>query len=297
VDIPATSAAIPGTLVLRDSSGNFSLSAGGIADNTTFLRGDNTWATPSGAVTLTGDVTGSGTGSFATTLSASGAAAGTYRSVTVDAKGRVTAGTNPTTLSGYVITDAASSTHVHSGADITSGTVSTARLGSGTADTTTFLRGDGAWSAPSAVPTGAIIPFGMNSAPSGWLACEGAAVSRSTYADLFTAIGVTHGAGDGSTTFNVPDLRGIFIRGAGTQTIAGTSYSGTHATKQRDAFQGHRHGVTHDALKSGGSSVATSGSSVSVGSAAITTQKRLCWVCWSSWLTGITLLKSFGKMS
>jgi phage-related tail fiber protein len=65
-------------------------------------------ATSSG-VTLTGDVTGSGTGSFAATLSNSGVTAGTYRSVTVDAKGRVTAGTNPTTLAGYGITDAVTS--------------------------------------------------------------------------------------------------------------------------------------------------------------------------------------------
>ena len=74
-------------------------------------------------ITLTGDVTGSGTGSFAATLSASGVTAGTYASVTVDAKGRVTAGTatqawstitaTPTTLTGYGITDAATSTHVH----------------------------------------------------------------------------------------------------------------------------------------------------------------------------------------
>jgi microcystin-dependent protein len=45
-------------------------------------------------------------------------------------------------------------------------------------------------------------------APSGWLLCAGQAVSRSTYADLFTAISTTYGAGDGSTTFNLPDLRG-----------------------------------------------------------------------------------------
>jgi phage-related tail fiber protein len=57
-------------------------------------------------ITLTGDVLGSGTGSFATSLAASGVVAGTYKSVTVDVKGRVTAGTNPTTLSGYGITDA-----------------------------------------------------------------------------------------------------------------------------------------------------------------------------------------------
>lgn len=49
--------------------------------------------------------------------------------------------------------------------------------------------------------------------PSGWLKCNGAAVSRSTYAALFTAIGTQFGSGDGSTTFNVPDLRGEFVRG------------------------------------------------------------------------------------
>lgn len=69
----------------------------------TTLSGSNTGDQ---TITLTGDVTGTGTGSFAATLSNSGATAGTYRSVTVDAKGRVTAGTNPTTLAGYGITDA-----------------------------------------------------------------------------------------------------------------------------------------------------------------------------------------------
>lgn len=63
-------------------------------------------------ITLTGDATGSGTGSFAVTLAASGVGAGTYRSVTVDTKGRVTGGTNPTTLAGYGITDAATQAYV-----------------------------------------------------------------------------------------------------------------------------------------------------------------------------------------
>jgi len=63
-------------------------------------------STASGSMTLTGDVTGTGTGTVATTLAASGVTAGTYKSVTVDAKGRVTAGTNPTTLAGFGITDA-----------------------------------------------------------------------------------------------------------------------------------------------------------------------------------------------
>lgn len=68
------------------------------------------YLTQNAPTTLTGDVTGTGTGTFAVTLAPSGVSAGTFRSVTVDAKGRVTAGTNPTTLSGYGITDALGST-------------------------------------------------------------------------------------------------------------------------------------------------------------------------------------------
>lgn len=63
------------------------------------------------------------------------------------------------------------------------------------------------------VPSGAVMPFARNSAPTGWLEADGAAVSRTTYAALFAAIGTTFGAGNGSTTFNLPDLRGEFVRG------------------------------------------------------------------------------------
>lgn len=61
-------------------------------------------------------------------------------------------------------------------------------------------------------PTGSIIAFPTASAPTGWLLCDGTAVSRTTYANLFSLIGITHGQGDGSTTFNVPDYRGRFLR-------------------------------------------------------------------------------------
>ena len=57
-------------------------------------------------------------------------------------------------------------------------------------------------------PTGAVSPFGGATAPSGWLLCNGAAVSRATYADLFAVVGTTFGSGNGSTTFNVPDMAG-----------------------------------------------------------------------------------------
>ncbi|QDP66985.1 MAG: putative tail fiber protein [Prokaryotic dsDNA virus sp.] len=61
--------------------------------------------------------------------------------------------------------------------------------------------------------TGMVAPFAMSTAPGGWLECDGSAVSRSVYANLFSTIGTVHGAGNGSTTFNLPDLRGEFIRG------------------------------------------------------------------------------------
>jgi microcystin-dependent protein len=62
-------------------------------------------------------------------------------------------------------------------------------------------------------PAGAVLAFAMQTPPSGWLECDGTAVSRSTYAALFAAIGTVYGGGDGSTTFNLPDLRAYFIRG------------------------------------------------------------------------------------
>lgn len=72
------------------------------------------------------------------------------------------------------------------------------------------------------IQAGTIGYFGMSSAPTGWLKCNGAAISRTTYSDLFAAISTTFGSGDGSTTFDLPDLRGEFIRalddGAGIDT-------------------------------------------------------------------------------
>jgi microcystin-dependent protein len=91
------------------------------------------------------------------------------------------------------------------------------------------------------VPAGAVQAFAMNSAPTGWLAADGTAVSRSTYAALFSAIGTTYGAGDGSTTFALPDLRGYFVRGSGTN--SDSTAAGTFGAKQAHAFESHRHFV------------------------------------------------------
>ena len=63
------------------------------------------------------------------------------------------------------------------------------------------------------VPSGTVINFSGATAPTGYLECDGAAISRTTYSKLFTAINTLYGTGDGSSTFNTPDLRGEFIRG------------------------------------------------------------------------------------
>lgn len=78
---------------------------------------------------------------------------------------------------------------------------------------------------------GFIKPFARNTVPDGYLYCDGSAVSRTTYSELFAAIGTIYGAGDGSTTFNVPDLRGYFLRGDG-----GTN-SAAMGTAQGDAIR------------------------------------------------------------
>lgn len=67
-------------------------------------------------------------------------------------------------------------------------------------------------------PIGAIQAYGGDIAPDGWLICDGALVSRTTYSELFNVIGETYGAGDGNTTFNLPDLKGRVIIGEGTGT-------------------------------------------------------------------------------
>jgi len=75
----------------------------------------------------------------------------------------------------------------------------------------------------SSPPPGAVIAFARPTltAPSGWLVADGSAVSRTTYAALFAIVSTTFGNGDGSTTFNLPDLRGYFIRGVGENTDVG----------------------------------------------------------------------------
>lgn len=91
----------------------------------------------------------------------------------------------------------------------------------------------------SSIKAGTVAYFAASSAPAGWIKANGAAVSRSAYGALFTAIGTTYGAGDGSTTFNVPDLRGEFVRGL--DDGRGVDSGRGVGTAQGDSFRTHSH--------------------------------------------------------
>lgn len=145
-----------------------------------------------------------------------------------------------------------------------------------TLDTTIKAVSDDADAALAAVtgliPAGVIVPFAIATAPTGWLACGGQAVSRTTYATLFAAIGTTFGSGDGSTTFNLPDLRGRVVAGLNTLggsdanrlTVAGCGIEGdnlgaaggtqTH-TLTVSELPPHAHSLPSESGAGGGSSV------------------------------------------
>lgn len=105
------------------------------------------------------------------------------------------------------------------------------------------------------VPAGTVLDFAgpPDNIPTGFLYCNGQAVSRTTYSALFARIGVAHGPGDGTTTFNLPDRRGVFVRGladgstrdpdraARTAAVAGANAGDAVGSMQGHAFQTHTH--------------------------------------------------------
>ena len=91
-------------------------------------------------------------------------------------------------------------------------------------------------------PSGAVMAFAMSTAPTGWLKANGAAVSRTTYAALFAAIGTTFGVGDGSTTFNLPELRGEFVRGW--DDARGIDAARAFGSAQGQDLQSHSHALS-----------------------------------------------------
>ena len=96
-------------------------------------------------------------------------------------------------------------------------------------------------------PLGTINAFGGSTAPEGWLLCQGQAISRTDYADLFAVIGTNFGSGDGSTTFNLPDMREAAPVGAGTNVLNAGSIATHDAYNvgqfKDDQVQSHNHDI------------------------------------------------------
>jgi microcystin-dependent protein len=284
-----------GTLTLS----TFTLTVTGTSSISGTNTGDQT-------ITLTGDVTGSGTGSFATSLVATsnstlttlsnltsigtistGTWNGTAIAINHGGTGQVTANAgfnalSPMTTGGDLIYGGASgvATRLANGGSgqvlLSSGGTSAptwgsvltnpmttlgdiiyenaspapARLAGNTTTTKEFLTQTGTGSVSAAPawasiaitdlpagpinPPGAVIMYAGSSAPTGYLLCDGSAVSRTTFAALFAVISTVYGVGDGSTTFNVPNTKGVFVRGTGSQTISALTYTGTQGTTQND---------------------------------------------------------------
>lgn len=108
--------------------------------------------------------------------------------------------------------------------------------------------------ADSALPIGVLVPFAGAASPnSDWLLCDGSAYSRATYAELFARIGTSYGAGDGSTTFNVPDTRGRPLYGKGTHADVDTlgKSDGVAVASRKPK---HQHGKGTLAIPAGGGS-------------------------------------------
>ena len=91
------------------------------------------------------------------------------------------------------------------------------------------------------VPIGSVTPFAGQSAPSGWLLCNGAAVSRTTYAALYAIIGTTYGSGNGSSTFNLPDMQGRFLLGVNSDHARGTKGGEESHILTVDEMPSHTH--------------------------------------------------------
>ena len=158
-------------------------------------------------------------------------------------------------------------------ADLSANAVTSDRIANGSIQTEDLSAG----LQTSLVLPGTVVPYAGSSVPanSGWLLCDGRAVSRTQYAALFAAIGTTHGVGDAATTFNLPDYRGRFLRGvddpdgAGGQPAAGRdpdaaartamasggNVAGAVGSVQGDEFKSHGHQLSRPLTQAAGGQI------------------------------------------
>lgn len=136
---------------------------------------------------------------------------------------------------------------------------------------------------PAMIPIGGLMPFGGATAPEKWLLCDGAEISRADYADLFAQIGTAYGAGNGTTTFNLPDMRGrstmgvdgALVSGLGAQAGASAvalSIANLPSHDHDYTDPGHTHGLTSPftsiiGARPAGGAAAAAGSTISGGAA------------------------------
>lgn len=111
------------------------------------------------------------------------------------------------------------------------------------------------------IPVGGLMPYAGSTSPEGWLLCDGTAINRTTYANLFALIGTTYGSGNGTTTFNVPDMRSRMPIGAGAGTgLTSRALAATGGAESVVIASGnlptHVHSIAHDhaSVTSGGQS-------------------------------------------
>lgn len=243
---------VPGTLsyqgILTDANGNpvsdatshtvlfnfYNLESGGTP---LFTRGPLTVSTFKGLFTT---IIGSDQGSNNTPLPYSIGNEQIWIGIVADGQAELTPRVRLTTVpyafmaQGVVAVDAASIT---SGTisnsrldadlqDLADGSLSGSKIGSGI-DATNLTTGSiDAALIPDMIkiPVGTIVAYAATTPPSGWLLCDGSAISRTTYSALYSIVSTTWGQGDANTTFNLPDLRGRFLRGVnGSATLPGTS--------------------------------------------------------------------------